>query len=240
MDDLIAAEVDKTKKYFSVLLMEARSAKPESPTDIPVEDDDEELELEAEDSEEERELTEADERAIAKGRKVLRDASTALTNYQGFAAKPSIEELVQNNIFTKEASKKPTLPPRGPHGQFVARDSVHDEQEEAHPAPYLIMMEDYLLNDMEFEQKQLRYFVRDKTLIDPEDNDEAVDNAVVGEDNLTQFPQAPKDEMSIICVRNEGLRTDYEIRLVHESLTEYMGLGEEDEDADDDEFVYQD
>lgn len=235
VDGLIALEVEKTKKYFSVLLMEAKKA---PIVDVLMTDKVLDM-MDAEETERsdevEKELTEADEKAIAKGRKVLGEAKEALVNYQGFAQKPDLSTLVTSNIFTKEAPKK-RLPPRDPTtGHFMPKKD--QEEEGVEQTPYLISQEEFLLNDGEFEQKNLRYFKQDDTLIDVEMNDEVVENAVVGAVNLTLFPDVSEGETSIICVRNEGLEIDYEIQLMTESLTDYMGLGENE--GDDNEYALQ-
>lgn len=224
VESRIAFEVEKTKKYFSILLQEARegNAKPASPADIPI-DDEEDVE------EQEEELTEDDLRVIEKGRERLADASRALVDYSGFADKPALEDVVEkHNIFTESengtAPKKAT-PKRGPGGKFVKKSASAKATPEQ--TPYIITQEDFLLNDGEYEQRNLLYFKQDDTIIDLENNDEVVSNAVIGEVNLTLFP-APEEgeEGSTICVRNDALETDYEVRLMEQGLTEYMGLGE--------------
>lgn len=217
VDDLIDEEVAKTKKYYAVLLMEARSGKPESINNVITYDE----KIEEDDEDDPQELTEEDRKVILKGRETLAKASKILTDYQGYAKKPELSDIVTNNIFNKD--KKP-LPPRGPGGKFTKNG--HDSSQEKNPeeTPYLISQEDFLLNDGEFEQRNLLYFKDDDTLIDLENNNDVVDNGVIGEVNLTLFPP---EEDSLICVRNEGLQTDYEIRLMTESLTEFMGLGTE-------------
>ncbi len=218
VDGLIALEVQKTKKYFSVLLMEAEKKARPLTSLTPVED---------ESPQETEELTAEDQEVITKGREKLREAATALVNYQGFSDKPSLTDVVSSNIFTKDTPKK-KLPPRDPTGKFIPAKST----EEAEQTPYLISAEDFLLNDPEHDQENLKYFVKDNTLIDY--SNETVEISRVGEVNLTLFPATEKDEPSIICVRNEGLGIDYEILLTSESLTEYMGLGEEEDEEIDD------
>jgi hypothetical protein len=225
----IDEEVEKTKRHFTILLEEAR-VKPEE--DIPEIDDEDDEDTSGEEKEE---LTEADQAVIEKGRKTLAEASRAMTNYQGYATKPPLEE-VANNIFTADAAKrvstkKKPLPPRDAAGHFVKQS---DDEAVTNDDPSIITHEDFLLNELDYEQENLKYFVNDKTLIQVYDN-ESVDIGRVGEVNLTLFPDVPEGEPSIICVRNPGLGIDYEIQLTNESLTVYMGLGEDDEGLDDDE-----
>jgi hypothetical protein len=213
IEGLIAKEVAATKKYFSVLLMEAKTQKPESPEDI-IPDV---VELD-----ETPELTVQDKASIAARRK----AGSALVDYQGVSKKPGGPE--KRNIFTDHAVKAP--PARDPEtGQFVPKKATV----EGEPSdPYLIEMDDYLSGDSEYTQKQFVYFIRDNTLIDPENNDEAVADGLIPEGLLLSFPEVPDGVSNIICVRNDALEEDYEIRLDHGSLTERMNLGEEDPEDD--------
>lgn len=245
VEERIATEVNATKKYFSVLLMEAREGKPDSPEEIRPE----QVEDDVAEGDDEPELSEADRQAIARHRQRQTEAGVVLTNYQGYADTPNTTGVVEQNIFSNPDVAKKTpkkLPPRDPStGHFVARADEEDgpEAAESEPAassieltPYLIGHDDFLLGEMDFEQENLKYFVNDKTLIQVYDN-EPVDIDRVGEALLTLFPQVPEGHPSIICVRNEGLRIDYEIQLDESSLTEYMGLGESDADLPDEEYV---
>lgn len=222
LDGLIALEVAKTKKYFSVLLTEAKNgnAKPDDPADIPSEVD-EELELEGEDSDEE--LSEKDLKTIAEGRKTQVEATEALTNYQGYSKQEAPQTTVAHNIFSNAAPSKKPLPPRGPGGKFVPKSQARKKEIE----PQLIDERTFLLNEDEQEQKSLLYFKHEDTLIDIEQNNEPVDNAVIGEVNLTLFPEPDSLGESTIYVRNEGLGADYQVKLMGESLTDYIGLGED-------------
>lgn len=230
LDIRIEDELKKTVKHYSVLLMEARSGKPDSPADI-------------QQTEQEEDLTPEDEEVIVQGRQTLANAAKALTDYKGIstknrdivgADKPALETVVKHNIFTDAASQsKKTLPPKDPEtGRFIKRpkdepaESKHDGDD-----PYIITHEEFLLNEPEHEQENLYYFHNDKTLIQVYDN-EPVDIDRVGEVNLTLFPEVLEGEESIVCVRNPWLQFDYEIKLMDESVTEYMGLGTEDGDND--------
>lgn len=215
LDAKIAKEVEATKKYFSVLLMEAKQNKPSTPAEIPS------------DEIEDEELEEEDDEPVDP--EVEENAKAALTNYQGYA-KPELAE-VASNIFDRNSSPKKKLPPREPGtGKFMPRESRE-------PTPYIITDEQFLVNDPEHEQENLFYFAKEKTLIQIMDR-EPIDIDCVGEVNLTLFPEVHEGETSSIYVRNEGLSIDYDITLTHESLTEFMGLGESDEDLD--EYAGQD
>lgn len=226
LDDLIALEVEKTKKYYSVLLMQARE-KPESLEELATEDAGGEGGADEEECVTPREgWSEAVQAAKESGRaSTANNASKAMVDYQSYATKPPLSEVVPSNIFAKDKSKK-ELPPRDPQtGHFLPKNTVEPTQTDD---PYLITHEEFLQGEMEYDQENLFYFIRDETLIMVADN-ESVDIDRVGEVNLTLFPKTPKDEPSIICVRNDGLQIDYEIHLRHDSITEYLGLGEDEE-----------
>lgn len=253
---IVEAEVDKTKKYFSVLLAEARSGKPANPADVLTRtSEDDELPLEAEgDVADQEELTEADEKAIEKGRERLARASKALKDYAAFSKNVEGKtEVVVNNIFDNGDKKaKKTMPPRGPGGKFVStRDAADKEQ-----TPYLIDQNAFLINENEETQRNLLYFREEDTLLDLENGNEPVDAVLVGEVNLTLFPEPDEHGYSAIYVRNERLETDYEIRLMTESLTGFLNLDgdipdfdevdsaehftdQENEDLESDESSYQ-
>lgn len=229
LDEKIKVEVEATVKHYSLLLMQARD-KPESPADIATPDDEDNIYAEPT-------LTDEDQAVIEKGRQTLGRAKAALIDYQGYAEKPSLDQVVKNNIFASTTAPKKALPPRDPAtGHFLPKNGNAVEE-----TPYLISHDNFLAQTNEDEvdfshhdQENLKYFVNDKTLLgyDPEN---PIEIGVVGEVNLTLFPNVPEGEPSIICVRNEGLQMDYEIQLVEESLTEYMGFGESDADLPDDE-----
>lgn len=249
IDDRINEEVDKTKKYYSVLLMQAKE-KPDSPADISI-DPRARKKYESTDDWQQRlaetdgDAVKPDEDEVKPADPILEEqANRALTDYRGFGVKPPLEEIAKN-IFTNEAKPKKKLPPRDPAtGHFVSSHQAKADfadppfvatetekllrQKTAETTPYIITQDEFLLNEFEYEQENLKYFHNNKTLIQVFDN-EPVDIERVGEVNLTLFPEVPDGQPRIICVRNEGLEIDYEILLTDESLTEYMGLGEEDD-----------
>lgn len=228
----IAVEVDKTRRHYAVLLMEAKNAKPSLAEVTESYEDDEE---EADRAEEP--LDEADLAAIEKGRKNLAEASKALTDYQGASTKKAGEgDVVLTNIFETSPKPRKRLPPRDEEtGKFLS--SSVKVKVAAEQTPYIIDAETFLLNDPGHDQEILLYFAKDETLIQVYDS-EPVENNRVGEVNLTLFPDVPDGEPSIICVRNEGLQIDYEIKRTYESLTTFMGLGEDDADLEEDDNAY--
>lgn len=221
LDDQIAQETEAVKKYYRGIVASLRTTIEEMSTEEHQKIVEETPEEETEDD------VPIDPEVEAAGRR-------ALVNYQGFA-KPSLDAVV-SNIFDKDSTARKPRPPRDPEsGRFTkaAPETTETRDENGvEQTPYIITHEQFLENELDFDQENLKYFLKDQTLIQVYDN-ETVDIARVGEVNLTLFPQVPRDEPSIICVRNEGLQIDYEIQLTHESLTAYMGLGEDDEDLDD-------
>lgn len=234
VSELVAHQVGVTKKNFDILLEEARkaNAKPQEPADLSrVIDEEDVLPLEGE----EEELSDKDRKTIAQRRETRIQATEALTNYQGYAKNDeSGDEAVESNIFSSNATPKKQLPPRGPGGKFVPKSEVNRRTE---LEPQIITEHDFLLNDGELEQKSLLYFKGSDTLIDVENNNEPVDNGVIGEVNLTLFPEPDSLGESTIYVRNEGLGADYQVKLMAEDLTEFLGLGENEGPEEDEESI---
>lgn len=239
LGEIISNETEAIKKHYSVLLMEARSGKPGSPEDIPkrekyesADDYQRRLDEAGVTEEDEEQLDEIDRAVIAAGKQ-------ALTDYQGISTKAVTENgdppalgVTTSNVFDKAAKPpKKALPPRDPATGAFRRKTPREEE---HEPPQIIDSEAFLLNDPEHNQESLLYFINDKTLVMMADPTEVVDIALAGEVNLTLFPKVGEDEASIIYVRNDGMTTDYEIKLMAESLTDYIGLGEDNEDSGDD------
>lgn len=241
LDDLLGKEVQKTQKFYERLLEESKKTIEDlkalrETIDLRVESEKPVPEIEEDE--------ESSDSAVVKALRETRaehEATRALTNYQGFAAKPPLEDVVSKNIFTDKPKKK--LPPRDPEtgrfgsvqpkGDFADRPREHVTHSGPELTPYMINHDAFLVNDPEHEQESLLYFRKDETLLQVDDQ-ETVDIARVGEVNLTLFPEVADGEASLICVRNEGLGIDYQITLTDESLTVYMGLGEDDADLDQD------
>jgi hypothetical protein len=227
LDRLIAEQVEATRKQYSVMLMEQKtSQKPASPADIARQKAIYEAAQKVVE-EEEPPLTKAQEEAKVK-------ADRALTNYQGMA-KPDLGDVVKSNIFTTEQRGK-KLPARDENGKFLPKDAAPTvtKTRGGHPDPYIIEPDEFLRNTPEHEQDSLLWFAKDETLIVVADS-ESFALSKVGDDFMHFFPEG--EEPSVVYVRNEGMGEDYQITRTFESLTEYMGLGESDEDlpADEDE-----
>lgn len=215
LDTMIEEQVEATKRQYSVMLMEAQYGKPASPADIVSPQPTKKVD------EKETPLTQAEKQARAK------EAVRAPTNYQGMS-KPELSEVVDNNIFTAQQRGK-ALPPRDERGKFLPKDTPSNG---SHPDPYIIEPDEFLRNTPEHEQDSLLWFANDETLIVVADS-EAFDIGKVGDDFMHFFPEG--EEPSVVYVRNEGMGEDYQITRTFENLTEYMGLGETEDDLPDDE-----
>lgn len=226
LEEQVRLEVEATKKYYAVRLMEAK--KPDNPGDLLA---DPEVEKEENTGDDEKLIGEDAEKIIQKGK-------TALMNYQGVSATTPASEVVENNIFDVNKRPKKALPPREPGtGKFLPKSTEPDP--EPRDKPYLISAESFLLNTPEHEQDSLYYYAKDDTVVMASDISEAIDPAKIGQENLSSFPE--DEDPGVIYVRHDILQVDYQITRTYESLTEAMGLGETDEDIDhEDEYVYQD
>jgi hypothetical protein len=251
-DERLDQELDSVKRHHAVLLMQAKENKPsleelahaanprrnadgillrnkyESMGDYNKrleEDGDEEDEEEVEEEEPltDEEIAEAEQREV--------EGKRALTDYQGISTK-GIQEteardpgMIARNIFEKH-SDRPPRPPRDESGRFVkpTSDDVVELSSGDTP-PYEIEMDDFLANPFNYEQENLRYFLGEDTLLDFSDS--TIDNDRVGELNLKDFVSRKPNAGDRLCVRNEGLGHDYEVQLMTEPLTEYLGLQED-------------
>lgn len=227
----IEEQVLATKKHYSIMLMEARE-KPEEIPDVEVDDpeivDESDL-VEVTFDEPDPDLEQLDD--------PLRGAKPDTTTVVGRAKAAMIDyRAYADNDKTEEPPKK-SLPPREPGtGKFLPKSALVETPEPedgGNQPPELITHEQFLLNEEEYDQENLTWYVNNQTLLgfDPEN---PIDIGVVGEVNLTLFPKVPEGEPSIICVRNHGLQMDYEIKLSLEDLTEVMGFGESERDLNDD------
>lgn len=233
--ETVARENAATKKHYAIKLMEAQSGKPEKATDLVITQDVAAIanavleDLDADDPEE----PVVTEISKEESRKLRKDANVALTNYQAYSEKPGTTNGVQqHNVFetNKDKNKRP-LPPRGDGGRFRPRSEVQSPPSEIEPEQ--ITAEEYLENPMEFLQETLRYFRRNATLLDI--NNDPVDVDKVGQVFLTLFPEVPDGHDSFIYVRNQVLGTEWEIKLMRNDITTYLGLGDTPHDTSEDD-----
>lgn len=232
--DLIAAEVEKTKKIYSLQIMQLKEGKPATlPAMIRDAADAVADAIRQGETAVEKDVVEPDPVVAKNGHK-------AQTDYAGIGKrvmeeKPPIENLVEKNIFTEAAPAKSELPPRRPDGRFLPKQTVPSER--APEDPYIITQEEFFQNEPDFDQETLLYYVNDSTLVVKADPQETVDLERVGEVNLTLFPATEGDLVSSIAVRNEKYSIDYDVELVHGSLVEDTGMGESESDLPDGAYL---
>ena len=230
LPEIIERETGALKKHHALQLMEARNGKPSSPADIPRREDEEPEGADAlpdadelDPEEETEEFSEADDAVISQAQRALTDYNKISTE---IVKDQPTGTTVTKNVFDTGKNVRP-LPPRGPGGKFRPKTA----REEISEPPRLMSLGEFLLNDSGNEQESLMYFVPDKTLVLAADASEGVDINKVGEDNLRFFPEVEEGEASMIYVENMGLGTDYEIKRMNESLTEFLGMGVDSDDA---------
>jgi hypothetical protein len=118
-------------------------------------------------------------------------------------------------------------------GEMAGFDNVRDyfdtPRDDPPEEPYVIDVDSYSNEKDDFAKESLFFYEDDDTLSD--DNEDIVDDirAVVGDQALTLLGEDGSDE--VVYVRNEKLRVDYEIILLHKSYkVEVMGMpNDEDE-----------
>lgn len=95
--------------------------------------------------------------------------------------------------------------------------------------PYIITEEEYLQNEMDYEQASLTYYDGDGVLSDDEDIPVPDSDALIGDDHLVRFGHGSKSE-NVVFVRNDRLEMEFEIERSFGSYAqEVAGFGEEDE-----------
>lgn len=94
--------------------------------------------------------------------------------------------------------------------------------------PYLITMIEFGENEPDYDQVSITYYAGDKVVVDDKDKPIADADRCVGLDNLQKFGTMP--DPTIILVRNERLRMDYEVNLREGKYAhEVLGLMHSDE-----------
>lgn len=234
-DARLDIEMNATKKYYSLQIMQAKEGKDKSPAEVAAElaaaEEDPDFEG-LEDAEDDDEVIEQQRAAFRE--KLKKEGETARVNYQGYA-KPELADIPvkEHNIFAdKPRDRRPPLPPRDETtGKFLAKDGMgvvrkDEPATEVKPVEglYSIEKEDFLANPFDYAQENVRYFPDEDTIIDFAG--EVVENFMVGEHNLEGWKETNPEAGDILCVRNETLEHDYEIAWTTESLTEYLGLTE--------------
>lgn len=93
----------------------------------------------------------------------------------------------------------------------AAEGNVPPERDPAFP--YLITVEEFMLNEPEHEQVTLTYYVGDDVLSDEREQPIRETDPSVGDDNLTRFgtPESLSKDPNTLHIRNERLEVDFEI-----------------------------
>lgn len=126
-----------------------------------------------------------------------------------------VDDLIQKNEYLSISLRLPEI---GKHIVDGLKDGLNSESPEQEmkfedviqknptPSPYLITKKEYIQGEDEYEHEALTYYALDDTLAD--DNDDIVDQSVVGINNLKAFEETSEPA---IFVRNERLGIEYEI-----------------------------
>ena len=126
-------------------------------------------------------------------------AISAIKNYNGIG----IENAAPSSVWTKSNIFENDTP----------EDTFDYDEEIAKrdgTRPYVISCDEFMENDDENEQLQLTYFEGDSVLCDDEDHIIPEMDEVVGIENLNKFGHGSGDK-NVVFVRNDALRSDYEI-----------------------------
>jgi hypothetical protein len=106
----------------------------------------------------------------------------------------------------------------------VLASNVFDEKTDR-DRPYIVSQEDFMQNNLGYEQGQLTYYEKDKVLTDERETVIEDVDATVGENNI-QFGIGSSD-VNVVHIRNEKLRMDFElVRSEGSYAQEVLGLDE--------------
>lgn len=134
---------------------------------------------------------------------LLDDAAEALRSYQGVTTIDDVEMEVGDTVIFDEPVEK---------NIFENGDQLQIDKSDRSPEkPYVVDLDEYMGNPNEHDQISLTYYAGDNVLAT--DDDEVVDNvnSIVGRMNLNMFGASDPEEPHVVLIRNEKLRTDYEI-----------------------------
>lgn len=132
----------------------------------------------------------------------LVEAASALRSYQGSSDvvddtevdEERVEEFVEQNLF----ENKLTI----------------DKEARSQDLPYVVEYDEYYENPDEFDNVSLTYYGGDNVLA-TDDDDKSIEpyevDRIVGEENLKYFGVSDPDDPHIVLIRNEKLKTQYEI-----------------------------
>lgn len=97
--------------------------------------------------------------------------------------------------------------------------------------PYVVTIDEYMEKPRDaWDEVQLTYYGGDGQLADDSDEPVAEVNMVVGNDNLLMFGASDPEQPNILLIRNERLRTDYEVAFSDGKFAhEVLGFNHSDE-----------
>lgn len=88
---------------------------------------------------------------------------------------------------------------------------VIDKADRSADKPYVVDLDEYMENPGQYDQISLTYYSGDNVLADDEDKPIDDVNRVVGRMNLNMFGASDPENPHVVLIRNEKLRSDYEI-----------------------------
>lgn len=147
---------------------------------------------------------------------VVGEAADALLTYQGLDEENKKAFLDARNRFVPEDERIQDV--EIVEEESVEEHNVFEKSSEDYgfsprdpERPYMITMIEFGENEPDHDQVSITYYAGDKILADDKDKPLADADRCVGLDNLQKFGGMP--DPTIILVRNERLRMDYEVNL---------------------------
>lgn len=147
---------------------------------------------------------------------------------------PSHEEIVEMYQGSEDEGKpEPEVvsdnAPARVNNVFTSRrgwdQAAEESKREARPdEPYVISEEEYLENELDFEQSSLTYYAGDNVLTDEKDAPIDMIDMVVGSGNLERFGHGNHSNGNIVFIRNPGTKMEFEVAL-HEGKYAHEVLG---------------
>lgn len=124
-------------------------------------------------------------------------ATQIMTTYRGDIEELGLPEVSQDEAdrVVKNIFSEPAPTNVGPIQREAGR-------------PYKIEEDDFMLNEHEYVQTTITYYLGDGILADERDSSIDNPNQLVGDANLQEFAES---EDTTVCIRNETLTTDFEI-----------------------------
>lgn len=199
-EEMLADEIEKTKEFYSRLNKTEGYQTPEK----------------------------AAESFGITGNEAVKNAAEALLRYQGDRVTETVVE-VENGDDVAEPDQDLDDPEEIAQNLFERQDQAQlNISARTADTPYVISAEEYLQNDPEFEQLEMTWYAGDNILCDDKDKPVENINLYVGDDNLQKFGLASQN-ISLVFVRNERLRMDFEVSYSDGTYKhEVMGLSHSD------------